>query len=222
MSGKRIAKTVVGLDLLEPRLTAQSCVVLAAVYKSQIEELGDIPSITTFDLPALGRAMRDLVMYEVIEDQPLFRLVGEEFKKRFREAVVGENYFDYVHPSRREQALMSIRNCLDYPCAMAVRNFQVLQSGRQIFTEVLGVPMRGTEQDECPNRLLFADVIVHTSDYMELENTTVVTSSPIERCYIDLGYGAPTDHIDKIDPDNEKLLEEVLRLPYTAPFMEES
>ena len=76
----------------------------------------------------------DCILYEVADGAIRFRVIGEECKRRFNGVQPGQDYLSFVQPVRREQALLSMTNVLDYRCAMAVRNLQVLyRQGEEAF-----------------------------------------------------------------------------------------
>jgi len=199
----RRAAALPSLAVVEERLASDACRKLAAVYRRQLDAMSagarTVPSVSTFDLPALGNFLEDMVLYQVTADQVIFRLLGERTRNRFRMVRPGTDYLTFVSPERRPQALLSMQNCLHPPCAMACRNLQTLSTGRVIACEVLAVPLRRNEGSEEPDRVLVADAQISRTDMWRADEEGIVHSTPSERCYIDLGFGLPEGHIDRLD-----------------------
>lgn len=202
-SHSRQAAALSSLAVIEDRLASDACRRLAAVYRRQIDAMPVgariVPSVSSFDLPALGSHLEDMVLYQVTADQIIFRLLGERTRARFPMVRPGTDYLTFVSPERRPQALLSMRNCLHPPCAMACRNLQTLTTGRVIACEALAVPLRRNDGSVEPDRVLVADAQISKTDMWRVEEEGIVHSTPSERCYIDLGFGLPDGHVDRLD-----------------------
>lgn len=197
----RPARIAANLAVVQTRLETVACRRLANVYGQHIDAHEGIPSLGGFDLSSLGPILSEVILYEVDEDAVRFRVIGEECKRRFNGVQPGQNYLDFVQPVRREQARRSFVNMLEHRCAMAVRNLQVLSSGVQVLCEALGVPLRSTDRQETPDRLLFTDCVLRENVGWSDAGVRISYSSPAERCYIDLGFGVPETHEDLHNAD---------------------
>jgi len=194
------ATTADSLDAVGARFEASGLKSLIEAYEAHSATTGQrIPVKADFDPMTLGRILSYTILYDLRDpDRVLYRLVGEAIKHHFGFDPTGSDYLSYVPERRRAASHQGFRHCAEYPCAMAVRTEQIFETGQHALCEALGLPLLDNPDDRAASFLLFVDQPVDLNRDWSARTREMKYAYLLERCFIDLGHGFPTDFADMI------------------------
>ncbi len=194
------ALRVNSLEAVAPLLKAPGTQALVKAYQDHLDHTAQtIPVKRDFNPLTLGRWVSFCAFLDVRDPEAVvYRLVGETLKERFGFDPTGRSYLEFVPDFRKPIALRAFEECASWPCAMAVMTEQTFESGRQALCEAVGVPVYENATDPRASYLLFIDQPFDMDRYWAMRASKMRYSSLLDRYFIDLGFGTPSDFIDMI------------------------
>lgn len=177
-----------------------ACRQVAQAYLSLLEkEHGAIPAKNGVDLSGFAAVMPDLVLTAItVPDRCVYRLAGENMKRRVGLDPIGRNYYDFVPEERRAQAARAMNMVVEIPCAFRAEIEQSYSDGRARNIEAIALPLR-SEEPEVDGFILFGDREFETSDRIFNDGVTLLGANVLRRDLIDLGFGVD-DSFEDIVP----------------------
>ena len=205
---KWVRRRATGHDTLQSvRSLARTpaCHQLLDVYEGLIAQADGARALKAdFEPMALRRHTANAVLYDVSDpDHVRFRVVGERIKEHFHINPVGLCYLDFVPEERRAHAHGAFRHCAETPCGMLVRTRQIFASGLSYYCEALGMPLFGHEPETTATHLIFVDSPIDSEARYRPDEAPLRYSHLLDRHFVDLGNGAPSDFEDLVLADED-------------------
>lgn len=143
--------------------------------------------------------LANVILYDLVDREDLvYRLVGEDIKKRFGYNPDGHSYLEFVQPERRQSALRAFCHCADTPCAMHVLVRQGFLKNGYADCEVLGVPLADKEGDREGRFLLFVNRILESHNAPARDLRDLQVADIHSRRFVDIGFGCPSGFYDLV------------------------
>lgn len=201
------AQSVPSLAAAKPLATTNGARDLMAYFEELLRlSGGQAPTKASFDPMRIAPHLDCVILYGFDEaDEPVFRLIGEDAKRRIGHNPLGTRYGDYIHPERRDAALAAFRVCRRLPCAMFVDILQQFESGRLAHCEVTGIPLKENQGDAEAAYTLFLNCLTGEAPVYRSSPDALRFLSVRSRTFIDLGFGTPDDFEDRIMEEDETL-----------------
>ena len=170
---------------------------LVKAYQDHLDHTAQtIPVKRDFNPLTLGRWVSFCAFLDVRDPEAVvYRLVGETLKERFGFDPTGRSYLEFVPDFRKPIALRAFEECASWPCAMAVMTEQTFGPAARHSARLSGCP------SIVPTRasyLLFIDQPFDMDRYWAMRASKMRYSNLLDRYFIDLGFGTPSDFIDMI------------------------
>jgi hypothetical protein len=152
-------------------------------------EGGRLPPKSRLDVTRLARAIPHLVLCAVTRpDRCLYRLAGEEVKRRFGSNPVGLNYYDFVPPERRAHAARAMNMAIEVPCAFRAEIEQTYSNDVVRPVEAVAFPLK-SERPDVDGFILFAESSIDPDQRPAGHGARLVGTNVIRRDLIDIGFG---------------------------------
>lgn len=159
---------------------------------------GKLPAKSQLDVTQLARAIPHLALCSIIKpDKCVFRVAGEEVKRRIGTNPVGLNYYDFVPAERRDHAIRAMHMAIDVPCAFRAEIEQTYTTGLRRLVEATGFPLR-SEQPGIDGFILFADCQIGEIAGATPAKTLLLGANVTRRDLIDLGFGVDEEFEDMV------------------------
>ena len=177
----------------------RTCRQVAEAYRALLEGRdGAIPSKNGVDLRGFATAMPDLALTAIIKpDRCMYRLAGENLKRRIGLNPIDRNYYDFVPAIRREQAMRAMNMVIDVPCAFRAEIEQTYSDGQTRMVEAVGFPL-SSEEPGVDGFILFGDRQIDFSPMDPIVGPALSGANVLRRDLIDLGFGVDEGFQDMV------------------------
>ncbi|MCR9176617.1 MAG: hypothetical protein NXI19_11530 [Alphaproteobacteria bacterium] len=185
-----------------PRFRTEGCRALAEGYASLlVEQNARVPAKNSLDISRFVSAIPHLVLAAITKpDRCIYRLAGEEMKKRIGMNPTGKNYYDFVPKDRFAHASHAMHMVVDVPSAFRADIAQQYSDGRARMIEVFAVPL-GSDDPAVDGFILFADCEVSGPMVSLPTDRMLLGANVLARDLIDLGYGVDRSFVDRVVAD---------------------
>jgi len=161
-----------------------------------------LPDRHALDLAPFPAAIPHFALCAIkLPDQCIYRIVGEQLKRRLGFNPTGRNYYDLVPEERRESACAAMNMVVRQPSGFRAEIEQVYSDGRIRIVEALALPLAGNAP-EVDGYILFADQqIGNASRAFDTDSPVLLGANVINRDLIDLGFGVDRAFRDLVRQD---------------------
>ena len=180
----------VALGQSTPLYRTVACRDLATAYQRLLAaEAGQLPPKSRLDVTELPGVIPHLLLCAVTKpDRCIYRVVGEDVKRRIGRNPVGLNYYDFVPVERRAHARHAMNMVVGVPSGFRVEIEQTYSSGLGRLVEAVAFPL-ASAQAGVDGFAVLAECEIGTSDRWTDAGVTLLGTNVVRRDLIDIGFG---------------------------------